>query len=57
VRIRVAFIITGLLGISLAAVGLLSPTRTDSVVGLIVTACAVIGYTTTGLRRWLRWRR
>lgn len=42
--VRVAFIITGLLGLILAAVGLLSTTHADSVAGLIVTATAALGY-------------
>lgn len=42
--VRIAFIITGLLGLIVAAVGLLSTTRADSVTGLVVTAAAVVGY-------------
>lgn len=46
--VRIAFIITGLFGLILAAVGLLSTTHADSVAGLVVTATAVIGYFGTG---------
>jgi len=48
VTVRVAFIITGLLGLILAATGLLSTTHADSVTGLIVTAAAALGYFGTG---------
>ncbi len=42
--VRIAFIITGLLGLIVAAVGLLSTTHAESVTGLVVTAAAVVGY-------------
>lgn len=47
--VRVAFIITGLLGLILAATGLLSTTHADSVTGLIVTAAAALGYGATAV--------
>lgn len=42
--VRIAFIITGLLGLIVAAVGLLSTTHAESVTGLVVTAAAGVGY-------------
>lgn len=49
--VRVAFIITAILGAIYAAAGLFAPTATDFVVGTLV---AMVGWIGVGAAEWVR---